>query len=125
MMRWLVLCATVVTLAGACGDSGRSAPSAASTVSATAVEPEQATFVLEFDNGKLVGGFRREEVGLGDPVRVLIIGELTERIHLHGYDVFVEPTSSDVFLEFDALIPGRFEIELEESSELLVQLTVS
>ena len=121
-------CVALALAVAACGDSSKEAGSTsgeASSSTTTASLVEEPDFTLEFEDGELVGGFRREEVGLGDAVRVLITGELTERIHLHGYDVFVEPTGGDAVLAFDALIPGRFEMELEESSTLLVQLTVS
>ena len=118
----LLLAATIVV--GACGDSSGTgdAPTTTAGVADTAVGSPD--FVLEFENGALVGGFRREEVDLGSTVRVVARGDFTESIHLHGYDLYLEPADGDSMLEFVALIPGRFEIELEESSELLVQLTV-
>lgn len=126
-LRSIAPAAFVVALVlGACSDAGgEQDPIVTTSEAAATVDAATADFVLEFVDGVLVGGFRRESVTLGDPIKVLITGGLDERIHLHGYDVFVAPTTEDVVLEFDALIPGRFELELEESSELLIQLTVS
>ena len=45
-------------------------------------------------------------------------------MHVHGYDLYIEPEGPTT-LEFDALIPGRFEVELEQSGQLLIELTVS
>ena len=45
-------------------------------------------------------------------------------MHVHGYDLYIEP-EDPATLEFDALIPGRFEVELEQSGQLLIELTVS
>ena len=80
--------------------------------------------VLELEDGQLVGGVRREEVSLGDAVTVRVEGKLVEEVHVHGYDLYIEP-DGPMSLEFDALIPGRFEIELEQSGQLLIELTVS
>lgn len=101
----------VLVLAGACGDDGTNEPGVSSDI------------VLKFDDGALVGGVRREAVDLGSSVTFVVEGDLREQIHVHGYDLYVEP--GDSTLVFDALIPGRFEIELETSGQLLVELTVS
>ena len=52
-------------------------------------------------------------------------GDFDEQVHVHGYDLYIEPDAADPTLEFDALIPGRFEIELEQSGRLVLELTVS
>ena len=44
---------------------------------------------------------------------------------MHGYDLYVELVDGVGTTSFDALIPGTFEIELEESGRLLVRMTVS
>ena len=80
--------------------------------------------VLEIEDGGLVGGVRRESVELGESVVVRVEGDVREQVHVHGYDLYIEP-DGDSRLTFVALIPGRFEIELEQSGQLLVELTVS
>ncbi|MGB1506207.1 MAG: hypothetical protein ACPHIC_02105 [Acidimicrobiales bacterium] len=82
------------------------------------------TIVLEFEGGALVGGARRETVSLGDTVVVRSVGAVDEQIHVHGYDLYLDP-GSEADLRFEALIPGRFEIELEMSGRVLIELTVS
>ena len=110
--RRLVAAAALVALLASCsGDGG-----------AVSSEDE---IILEFgDEGGLVGGVRRESVDLGAKVTMIVEGSTDEQVHVHGYDLYIEPEGSGV-LEFDALIPGRFEVELEQSGQLLIELTVS
>ena len=42
---------------------------------------------------------------------MIVEGNTDEQVHVHGYDLYIEPEGPGV-LEFDALIPGRFEVEL-------------
>ena len=110
--RRLVAAAALVALLASCsGDGG-----------AVSSEDE---IILEFgDEGGLVGGVRRESVDLGAKVTMIVEGNTDEQVHVHGYDLYIEPEGPTT-LEFDALIPGRFEVELEQSGQLLIELTVS
>ena len=109
--RLVAAAALVVLLASCSGDGG-----------AVSSEDE---IILEFgDEGGLVGGVRRESVDLGAKVTMIIEGSTDEQVHVHGYDLYIEPGGPGA-LEFDALIPGRFEVELEQSGQLLIELTVS
>lgn len=109
--RLVAAAALVVLLASCSGDGG-----------AVSSEDE---IILEFgDEGGLVGGVRRESVDLGAKVTMIVEGSTDEQVHVHGYDLYIEPEGPGV-LEFDALIPGRFEVELEQSGQLLIELTVS
>ena len=65
-----------------------------------------------------------ESVDLGAKVTMIVEGNTDEQVHVHGYDLYIEP-EGPATLEFDALIPGRFEVELEQSGQLLIELTVS
>ena len=110
--RRLVAAAALVALLASCGGDG----------GAVSSEDE---IILEFgDEGGLVGGVRRESVDLGAKVTMIVEGSTDEQVHVHGYDLYIEPEGPGV-LEFDALIPGRFEVELEQSGQLLIELTVS
>ena len=110
--RRLVAAAALVALLASCsGDGG-----------AVSSEDE---IIIEFgDEGGLVGGVRRESVDLGAKVTMIVEGSTDEQVHVHGYDLYIEPEGPGV-LEFVALIPGRFEVELEQSGQLLIELTVS
>lgn len=120
MRRWTLALLAVVLVASACGGGDDESPASAPS-GGDGVDTE---IVLSFDDGELVGGVRREDASLGDAVRVTIEGGVAEQVHVHGYDLYIEPDGEQT-LDFDALIPGRFEIELEQSGRLLVELTVS
>ena len=79
--------------------------------------------VIAFVDGEPAEAVRREDAALGSTVEIRLDGSTDEQVHVHGYDLYIEPGEES--LVFDALIPGRFEIELEESGRLLVELTVS
>ena len=111
--RRRIAVAALMALLGACGGGDGGAVSAEDEI------------ILEFDDeGGLVGGVRREFVELGAKVTMIVEGNTDEQVHVHGYDLYIEPEGPTT-LEFDALIPGRFEVELEQSGQLLIELTVS
>ena len=106
--RRLIAVAALVAVVAACSGGG-----------AVSSEDE---IILEFgDEGGLVGGVRRESVDLGAKVTMIVEGNTDEQVHVHGYDLYIEP-EGPATLEFDALIPGRFEVELEQSGQLLIEL---
>ena len=68
---------------------------------------------------------KRATVDKGERVLLVITGPAGEEVHLHGYDrVVVIPPSGPARLAFQASLPGRFEVELEESSEQIAEITV-
>lgn len=125
----LVVAAVLTLAAAACGDDGDDGDDAAPTGGETDTTDGAATadtvIALEVRDGDLVGGSRQENVSLGDTVEVVVTGDSTDQVHVHGYDLFVDLTGGEGNLTFDALIPGTFEIELEGSGRLLVRMTVS
>jgi len=83
------------------------------------------TINIEIQGGSPVGGIQKITVGRGDAITVAVSGDSNDRVHIHGYDTYVDLTDGSGSTRFDALIPGVFEIELESSAKKLVQLTVS
>ncbi|MGZ0218579.1 MAG: hypothetical protein ACKVIY_06125 [Acidimicrobiales bacterium] len=81
-------------------------------------------FVLSIEGGELVGGVRREEASIGEKITINAFGDGAEQIHIHGYDLYLGLENGEGSIVFDALIPGRFEIEFEESGRLIIELTV-
>jgi hypothetical protein len=67
----------------------------------------------------------RATIPRGRRVVLVVSGAAGEEIHLHGYDVKrrVGPDGI-VRLAFRATIPGRFEVELEDSHRQIADLTV-
>lgn len=68
----------------------------------------------------------RVEVGVGAEVRLTVMADVDDEVHVHGYDVTADVSpASPATIEFVADIPGIFEVELESAHRLLVELQVS
>ncbi len=72
-----------------------------------------------------VGGIRQVTVSRGDALTVSVSGDFDGRVHIHGYDLFIDLSGGSGSTQFDALIPGVFSIEIESTSRQLLKLTVS
>ncbi len=85
--------------------------------------PTAVTIVVA--NGAPKGGIVRETVEKGDRVVLLVRSDVTDHVHLHGYDIMrdVAP-GSPARLRFRATIPGRFEVELEDRGVQIADITV-
>lgn len=72
------------------------------------------------------GGILRETVKKGDRVVLVVTADVTDHIHLHGYDVFRDiAPGKPARLPFKATIPGRFEVELEDRGIPIADITVT
>ena len=100
------------------------APARATPTSESPVVVGGSVIELTLVDGELVGGARRESVSLGEEVAVRVSGAGSDHVHVHGYDLFVDLVDGAGELTFTASIPGVFEIELEDSGTLLVQMEV-
>lgn len=77
-------------------------------------------------NGKPVGGLHEWQVKTGAHVVITVTTtDTTNRVHLHGYDILkpLSPTQPGV-IDFTAKITGVFEVELEDTSTKIIDLTV-
>lgn len=137
--RALTVATLILVLAvAACGDGEPPAASSTSSIAAptgpadpgttttTATAPvEVRTIRAAFADGATVGGSRTESVALGEEVRIEVTGDTAGEVHLHGYDRFADVTpASPAVIEFTADLPGVWEVELEGSHLLLVELQV-
>ena len=58
----------------------------------------------------------RVPVPFDDPVLLVVTADISDEVHVHGYDLFAEVTPTEPgILEFIADIPGIFEVEFEVS----------
>lgn len=96
------------------------------TTTTTAPTPTDVrTIRAAFADGAAVGGSRTEAVALGEEVRIEVTGDAAGEVHLHGYDRFADiAPASPAVIEFTADLPGVWEVELEGSHLLLVELQV-
>ncbi len=140
----LLALALAATACGDDDDGGSTATTAAApdgTTTATTAAPEEPTTTAPDDpdprpavqvveitvaGGQPQGGPVGVEVPLGTEVSIQVSADVTEEVHLHGYDLTAD-VSPGVLGEitFTADIPGQFEVELEGSGVLIAELTVS
>jgi uncharacterized cupredoxin-like copper-binding protein len=72
------------------------------------------------------GAIERGKVKVGREVQVVVSSDVADEVHLHGYDLSAEVAPGEqAEIEFDATIPGQFEIELENRGQLIGVLEVS
>jgi hypothetical protein len=87
-------------------------------------KPEVPTIQLE--GGQPVGGVAELEFDQGDEIVFKVSSDVTDHIHLHGYDVMKDVTAGDtVTMRVPATISGVFEAELEESVVPIAEITVN
>ncbi len=109
---------------------------ATTTAPATTTEPPPATTTkpsppppqtirIVVAGGRPVGGIRRATIEQGTRVVLVVVSDVSDHVHLHGYDVMVDVApGSPGRLPFRATVPGRFEVELEDRGILLADLEV-
>lgn len=101
------------------------------TVTGVGEEPEapavDVAIAANFANGEVqLGGDDRVEIAEGDVVMVTVTSDAAEEVHVHGYDIFADVApDEDALITFTANIPGRFEIEFEQSGLFIAELAVS
>lgn len=98
--------------------------STTSTTTTTVVEDEPIGIVVE--NGEVVDGPPTLEVELGSTARFVVVSDEEVLVHVHGYDLFFDVAAGEeTDIMFTADVPGVFEVELEGSHMLLLELEVS
>ncbi len=76
-------------------------------------------------DGQPKGGVSDLSYGKGDEVRIEVVSDVAEEVHVHGYDISKEvEAGGEVKISFDAGIEGVFEVELEQTAVQIAQLTV-
>jgi hypothetical protein len=103
------------------------------TVTQTTTETEtsppiEGPTVVRIDvvDGAPKNGIVREAVSKGDRVVLVVTSDVADEVHLHGYDITRDVAPGKVArLPFRATIPGRFEVELEDSGVPIADITVT
>lgn len=87
-------------------------------------EPEAVTIRLEV-TADTVPEVRRLSVQRGREVELVVVSEVSDRVHVHGYDLLADVGPGlPGAIAFTADAPGRFEVELEERGLQLAELEV-
>lgn len=86
--------------------------------------PPPARVRINVRDGRPVGGIRRVTVAMGRRVVLIVTSDVSDHVHLHGYDVMrdVAP-GSPAQLAFRATIVGTVEVELEDRGVPLATIT--
>ncbi len=83
------------------------------------------TIELEVAGGKPVDGVQRFRVDAGDAVTIIVNGDTTDELHIHGYDLVVPfAPGQPGTITFEANIPGIFEVETHHHGDLVIELQV-
>jgi hypothetical protein len=144
LRRWAapaVLTAAVLTLGACGGDDGSGSAGATTTTAATTTSTttgptttagpttttRPATPVIEVRvaGGKVQGGVRRERVRRGETVVLRVVADVTDHVHLHGYDRMADVAPGKPGeIRFTADLPGVWEVELEDRKQQLLTIEV-
>jgi len=131
-----ILAATVVVLILAFvllrpgGDDGGSTAPSGSTSTSTSTAAQATTAPPAFKTVRVVdgqpqGGIKTLTFQKGDRVRVRVVSDVADEIHIHGYDIAKDvEQGGSVQFSFPASIEGRFEIELENAGIQIANLEV-
>ena len=85
-----------------------------------------APVVIHVVNGKPQGGIQKITVNKGDPVRFTVDSDVSDEIHVHGYNFHKDvKKGGSVSFDFPATIDGIFDIELESRGEQIASLQVN
>ncbi|HEV3477940.1 MAG TPA: hypothetical protein VG144_00670 [Gaiellaceae bacterium] len=86
--------------------------------------PPPAQVRITVRDGRPVGGIRRVTVGRGRRVVLIVSADVSDHVHLHGYDVMrdVGP-GRPARLAFRATIVGTVEVELEDRRVPIARVT--
>ena len=88
-------------------------------------EPKPEVTRIRIRDGEPVGGEAKVAVKSGETIRLAIISDVADEVHVHGYDLSKEVgPGQPVRLSFKANLEGVFEVELEERAVPIAQLEV-
>jgi hypothetical protein len=105
-------------------DKNAAAP-AGSTSQAGGSAKDGAPAVINVIDGKPAGGIKKLNYTKGDQVRFRVNSDISDEIHVHGYDFHKDVTAGrSVSFSFPATIEGVFVIELEAKGEQIAELRV-
>ena len=143
-VRWAILAASVVVLvvlfvllrpdpddsSNGISPSTPSTPSTTTTSSPTgspsrSESPERTVIEVTYRDGA-VQGPTSFTVTQGDRVRILVHADVSDEVHLHGYDLMADVTPDEpAMIDFIANAAGVYEVELEDRGEPLFELEIA
>jgi len=80
---------------------------------------------IDVVNGQPSRGIVRKAVDREDSIEVVVRSDSADHIHVHGYDLTADVAPGrPARIAFEATIPGRFEVELEDRGVQIADLEV-
>lgn len=117
---------SALAVLAACGAGGDLEASTTSAPAATTTTAESDVTEIVVEGGQVVGGVRSMRSAIGLVVRLVVISDRTDHVHVHGYDLFFDVSpGAEAEITFTADVPGIFEIEMEDSHLVLAELEIS
>ncbi len=121
-------CAGTAAPGPAAAGSSSSSTARTATGSATtepAPAPASQRIEVTVAGGRVDGGTDRVPVRAGTPVTLVVTSDAADEVHVHGYDLSADlAPGTPATVEFDATVPGVFEVELHDAGTLLLSLQV-
>jgi hypothetical protein len=135
--RWLILAGGLAALVvlflvlrPGGGPSGTSSSPTLPTEEPTTTDaspaptPDAREIEIEVEEGRARGP-GRVSVALGERVDLKVESDVTDEVHVHGYDLFADVgPDREARIRFRADVPGIFEVELESAGLRLLELEV-
>jgi hypothetical protein len=108
------------------GSTVETTPSGTTTTTTTTSKvPAPATPVITVVDAKPQGGVKRLTFNKGDTIRFTVKSDVSDEIHVHGYDVHKDvKAGGSVTFSIPAKIDGRFVVELESRGTQIAELEV-
>ena len=86
--------------------------------------PDAVEIEIEVEDGEVTGP-GEVEVTQGERVRIVVKADVSDEVHVHGYDLTADVTPQEpAVIVFRADAPGVYEVELESAGLLLLELSV-
>jgi heme/copper-type cytochrome/quinol oxidase subunit 2 len=116
--RWLLVALGIAVLVGLFLWLRPDSTEPTSTPSLDAIE-------IEVEGGQVTGP-ETITVAQGDHVAFEVKSDVADEVHVHGYNLMFDVQAGEkTLIEFDATVPGIFEIELEGAGLPLTSLEVT
>jgi cytoskeletal protein RodZ len=115
------------TSSGTKGSASTSTSTTATGSTTTATTPPApAVRTVRVVNGQPAGGIKTISYTKNDQIRLKVVSDTADEIHVHGYDLKKDVTAGgSVEFDFKATIEGRFEVELENAGTQIATLQVN
>lgn len=97
---------------------------APTTAPPSTAAPDPGRITVMYTDGTLDGGLQQVQIDAGTEVTLVVETDVTDEVHVHGYDLYFDVSPGITEFSFVADIPGIFEAELERIREPIVKLEV-